>query len=297
MSAPVIGNIADRQQEDRLAAHTEIMAVKTRDLASLSDLEFEKGLERVKTIQVRMQRILKETLTVDVHFGREKDSGGRPVFKKDRLKKAGAEEIRRIIKLTCKDVADPVIVADADACYVVVNRGIFDAYGNCLATARGACHTKEKRFKSRSGGWTYTDPREELHNCVAMANKRTDSLLTAEASGATAFFSDGDDMVDALEDEKQIKPWTDSEKTIVGEAAATKGMGRNTFAKVVRDTLGRSEVGTGDDVKKLLNAIAVWVKPPKVDAPETKAEPKPEPSDADDRSPEEIAEENRMASE
>lgn len=292
---------ADDQQDERLARHQEIMALKTRDLADLSDAEFEKGIQRVLLRQQRMKRLMDDVLIENVHYGREKDTNGNPVFKKDRLKKAGAEELRTIVKLTCRDVAEPMIVATAEACYVIVNRGIYDAFGNCLATARAACHTKEKRFKGRGGGWTYTDPREELHNCVSMANKRADSSLTSEATGATGHFSDGEDLEDALNDDKPMVPWTDDEKKIVGEAAAKKGMGRNAYSALIEATLGRQKIGTGDDVVKVLNAIATWVKPgtagdsPKRpnDIPAAGLDPLP----ADTRTPEEIEEEKRLAAE
>ena len=253
---PSVGVIAELDERRRLV--TEAMSdVKGKDLADLTESEYKEGIRRVKLVQARMQEILAEVLVKDAHFGNPKNA-----FKTPILYKGGAEELRRLMRLTLRRVAPDEIIAEPDFCSVVVSVGIFDAVGRLLATRRAACTTKEKRFKKFDGaGWTYDDAREMLHNCMAMAEKRAGGLLTCEVSGATAFFSNGETMEEALEDDKPIKPWTSEEKQIVYAAAAKKRMGRNAIAKLVMDTLGTATVGTGDDVEMLLAAINAWEKP------------------------------------
>jgi hypothetical protein len=265
-TAPEVKSVAAQLEQDRWAAtqerHTAIMNAPGKDLADLTDTEFEDGLRRLRIVQDRMKKIIDTVLIKDVHYGRERDRNGNDVFKKDRLKRAGAEELRRFMRFTVKDIAPPDVTATEEIVSVTVTCGLFDSYGRQLATWSSNCNTKEKRFRKYDGkGWTYTDPREAMHDCISMARKRCSSHLTEEASGATGFFADGDDMHAALEDdEKPMSPWTADEKRIVGEAAAAKGMGRNAFAKLVEDTLGRPKVGTGEDVKLMLAAIARWEK-------------------------------------
>ncbi len=176
---------------ERFEKTQDLAAMKGRDLADLTDPEFEEGKRRLKTVQRRMQEILETALIENAHFGNPTDSNGRQAFKKPILFKAGAEELRRLLRLTLRRMAPDDVIAEADYVAVTVELGIFDGSGRLLATRRASCTTKEKRFKKfdSSGGWTYEDAREKLHDCTAMAEKRAGNLLTCEVSGATAFFA------------------------------------------------------------------------------------------------------------
>lgn len=255
-------------EEDRWAAtqerHTALMNSPAKDLADLSDAEFNDGLRRLKLVQERMKKIIDTALIKDVHYGREKDRNGKDVFKKDRLKRAGAEELRRLMRFTVKDIAAPDTVITDDFVSVTVTCGLFDSFGRQVASWSSNCNTKEKRFRKYDGsGFTYSDPREALHDCISMARKRCSSHLTEEASGATGFFADGDDMHAALDDDKVITPMTASEKTRIMEAAAKRGMGRSQLVALTIDELGRDEVASGDEVAQMLERIGRWEKPAK----------------------------------
>ncbi len=277
--------------DERRRMVTEALSdLKGKDLADLSDAEFADGVRRLRLVQTRMNTILTEVLKEGAHFGNPKDSRGKEAFKKPILLKAGAEELRRLLRFTLRRVAEDEIVQSAEYVSVIVTIGIYDAAGRLIATRRASCTTKEKRFKKYDGnGWTYDDAREMLHNCLAMAEKRAGSLLTCEVSGATGFLANAEAMEDE-EDDTPITPWTADEKKHVYETAAKKKMNRNDIAKLVLETLGRAAVGSGDDVTLLLAAIASWEKPKKgssmESAPDTgpvpgaPSAPAPEPGDA-----------------
>jgi hypothetical protein len=262
-SAAVAVRTASDENELKRRDYTERqLAEPGHDLADLTDVEFENGIKRLKTVQSRMKRILEEALVVDVHYGKESDSRGNPVFKKNRLKKAGAEELRRLMKLRVSDIAPPVVVMTDELVSVTVTCGIFDSMGRMLCEGQGACNTKEKRFRRfDKKGWIYEDPREEYHNCLAMARKRVAALLTSEASGATGFFADADGMEAAEEEDRPITPWTPDEEKRVIAACQAKGIGRQTYAKLREEALGRVHVGSGADVEKLLAVIAAYTRP------------------------------------
>jgi hypothetical protein len=277
------GELGDRSRpsaalvelDNRRRAVTEALSdQRGKDLADLTDAEFLEGVRRVKLVQSRMQTLLQEVLVQEVHFGNPNNA-----FKKPILLKAGAEELRRLMRLTVRRAEPDEIVSSAEFVSVVVTLGIYDAVGRLLGTHRAACTTKEKRFKKFNGqGWTFDDAREVLHDCLAMAEKRAASGLTCEVSGATGFFANAEAMAAELDDDKVITPWTKEEKARVYETASKKKMSRNEIAALVLATLGRAQVGSGDDVDLLIAAIKTWERPKK--ASEASADSGPAPAAA-----------------
>lgn len=247
----------------REATTIAVMNSRGKDLAEMTDAEFDLGLVRLKTVQLRMHRVLDTALVDGAHYGNPKDKSGRDAFKKPMLYKAGAEELRRLMKLRLTRTKPDDVIATAEYVEARVTLGVVDAAGRFLCEKAGACSSKEKRFQKfgEKGGWIYDDAREVLHVVIAMAEKRAGSLVTLEASGATAFLSNAEEMVESLEEDKPIIPWSDEEKQQCYDLAAKKSVGRKAFAKLVLDTLGRREVGTGDDVKQLLAAIEAFMPP------------------------------------
>lgn len=249
--------------EQRFLATQEQLAGPGKDLADLSDAEFELGLERLKKVQVRIKRLLETALVEGGHYGNPETGNGRKAFKKPILYKAGAEELRRLMRYSLHRVVpdEITVVPPSDAeplgyVAVVVELGVYDTVGRKLASKRAACTTKEGRFRTFDGkGWIYKDAREKLHDCLSMAEKRAGSQATSEASGATAFLANGEEMEEALDDDRPITPWTDAERAKVREAAQNKGLGRRSFEELVHRTLGRSQIGSGPDVVNILSAI------------------------------------------
>lgn len=235
------------------------------DLADLSESEFERGLERLKTVQTRMKRILETALVEDAHYGNPKTSSGKSVFKKPILYQAGAEELARLLRLTPVRVGDLELTEGPDYVSATVTIAHQDTFGRLVCPRVGSCNSREKRFKKFDGsGFVYDDPREAVHDIVSMAQKRAMVASMRAASGATAFLAAEDAMDEATAD-KVMTPWTAQEKKDVYDAASKKGLSRNQFAALIEHTLGRTDVGTGDDVKALLEAIAKWEKPAKGD--------------------------------
>lgn len=261
MASPLPKDMIQEREERAMVALTPEGPGK--DLADLTDAEFNAGLERLQTVQRRIRRLLETALVEGGHYGNPKDSRGRVAFKKPILYKAGAEELRRLLRYTLRRVEPDEVTIQAPSAddtfgfvSVVVLLGIYDATGRLLAVRAAACNTKEPRFRKYDGsGWIYQDAREQLHNCIAMAEKRAGALLTCEASGATAFLANEEAMAEALDEDKAMAPWTDGERTLVRQAAGRKGIGRRAFEELVHRTLGRDQIGTGPDVLSLLEAI------------------------------------------
>ncbi len=255
-STVVVSSPSDSTQLARRAATEEHLATRPGfDVATMQQADFEHGLVRVRTRQQRMQRILDEVMTDKVHYGNPNNAFPRPI-----LLKAGAEELRTFFRFTLRRLDESRTVTK-EYCEVVVRLGIFDSVGRLIAERSGACNTMEKRFEKRKGGgYTYLDAREKLHDCLTMAEKRAGTLLTCEATGASAFFANREGMDEALESaEGEVSPvWTDEERKRVYAAAREAGIATKIdMRNFVRDTLGRDRVETGDDVDQLLDALTV----------------------------------------
>lgn len=250
-------------QENRAAAHQEIMARPGTDLADLSEREFTGGLERIRIVQQRMETILATALTKDRHFGNPNKAFASPI-----LYKAGAEEIRRLMKVRVRRIAEPNIIATDEWVSVTVHLGIFDQMGRIIAERSANCNTKEARFRARNGGWTYRDPREMVHQCLAMADKRAASDLTEEASGATGYFQTEAALMAGIEEGAVEVGCSAEDKSRIVEAARLKGLvRRELFALIGRATGREMAPGEGepfvtrDEVAVVLDLIDKWRKP------------------------------------
>lgn len=243
---------------ERESQALQILNDRGKDLADLSEAEFEAGLVRLQMVKSRMLRLLDTVLVDGAHYGNPKDDKGRSAFKKPILLQAGAQELRRLMRLSCRRTAPDAVVSTSDFVSVKVTLGVFDQSGRFIVERTGSCNSKEKRFKKYGGNdsWIYEDAREVEHTIAAMAEKRAASLCTLEASGATAFLANGEEMAEDLADDKPITPWTDTEKQSVYDLCAKFSIGRKALGAIVSTALdGRTEIGTGDDVLLIRAAI------------------------------------------
>lgn len=233
------------------------------DVAAIPDEDFEKGLETIKRRQLRLQRILDTVLINDVHYGNPKDSSGRPVFKKPMLYQAGAEELRTFFRLTPRHLEPLQITETQDFVSVTVRIGLFDNAGRLVGARSANCNSREKRFeRNDKKGYVYTDARETVHNCIAMAEKRALTFVTREATGATGFFSAEEEMEKALAagtGEPKLEPWTELDKKMVYARAAKIGIkSADEFEKFAKEVLARNDVRqfiAASEVETLLKAI------------------------------------------
>lgn len=224
------------------------------DITAISEKEFTAALAKDKLRQERIEKIVKNRLEEGKHYGKV------PSVQKDFLWQTGAQALRQIFRYTLRQPDPPVVTVEKDLVSVIVTVGVFDALGRLLCTRSGSCNTKEKRFQSKRDGWIYKDPREQLHNCLAMAEKRAGVLATLEATGASAIFANADELdrvTDPEEDAGALgEPWSEAEKTAVYKAAKAQGIATlEQFKQFVQDELGRGFVGTGADVQRLLSAL------------------------------------------
>ncbi len=239
-------------QAEREARTIELRDRPGFDLADVDETEFEKGLAKLKLRQQRLQRILDTSLLQGVHYGNPVDRNGNPVFKKPMLYQAGAEELRKLFRLSPVRVGDPLIIADDKFVSVTATMAVQDSMGRTLAVRSGSCNTLEKRFEGRGGGRIFKDPRETIHVCLTMAEKRALTLATRDATGATAFFCAEEEMNEAL----APQPWTEEEKKQVIAVARKAGLKtRGELKALAVEVLGSEFVGTGEDVAQLLTAL------------------------------------------
>lgn len=189
----------DRQREAATMALANRPGVS---LATMTDEEFEAGIAKLKTVQRRVQRLLKEVLIPDVHYGNPKDRNGRPVFQHPMLYQAGAEELRRLLRFQVRVLGQPDVVMDDSFVSVTVVVGVFSSTGELLCQKLANANSLERAYERRDRkGFVYSDPREVLHACMTKAVKRASSLATREAAGATGFFAAEEELADALEQE------------------------------------------------------------------------------------------------
>lgn len=251
------GYALERQREE--AGHA-LVERKQFDVANLSDQEFQAGLARLKLRQHRMQQILEAVLVEGVHYGIPKTKDGREVFPKPMLLLAGAEELRNMYRLQLIRVGEPKEIATKEFCSVTVTMAILDGAGRILAPRTANCNTLEKRFEKRNGsGWTYTDAREMLHQCYAMAEKRAGTLSTREVTGATGFFAAEEDMEKALSEreaeEAGRQPLPEDDRQKFAQAAAKYGITEARLAAFLLEVLGEERELRVSDVPALRAAL------------------------------------------
>lgn len=257
--------LAVAMDEQREARTQQLAAERAqRALATMSDEQFEAGLQRAAKVRQRMERLIATHLRKDVDYGNPKNAFNKPI-----LYIGGAEELRRVYSLRLVDPRSPEVVADDEWCSVTAHVAVQDQFGNILSQASGNCNTFEGRFFKRNGsGPTWkASPRECLHDCLSMARKRAGVRATMEATGATSFFQ----IEEALEQAaatggESMEVWTDEEKVRVMKAAARRGMDRETFAKWLPQQLNGRTVAGQDEVPMLLDLLARWSKPEPVEA-------------------------------
>ena len=267
----------------REAASRAIAAQPGFDIAAIDEDEFGRGLERLKVRQRRMQRILDTVLIPGAHYGNPNNA-----WKKPRLFKAGAEELSNLFRFSPRLIGEPLIVCTPDFVSVTVRIALYDSRGHYLAEKGGNCNSLEKRFKARDGGkFTWTDPREALHDCYSMAEKRAFVAAVLGASGAEAFFANGErlekalaaeaeDMEDQAEEgEGNRKQATKEEVRELMFKARDRGIEtREQWVEFVERTLGRRFVSAGDLDKMKAAVDALPLK-----GAEAKPAPKPHVAD------------------
>lgn len=196
----------------REAASLALATASGFDIATISEEQFAGGLEKVRLRRERLQKLIETILVPDVHYDTRH-------FKSPHLTQPGADELRTFFHLHCKKIGSPDLIITPEIVVATVHVGIYDSAGNLLGERSASCSTMEKRFKARPKGrpqqagpngeppppdqepeqvtagpsvWTYQDPREEIHVCLAMAEKRAQKLLTAAVTGINAFFASKD---------------------------------------------------------------------------------------------------------
>jgi hypothetical protein len=253
------GVALERQREE---AGFGLVERKQFDVANLTDAEFDASLERVTLRQKRMARILETVLKDGIHYGTEKGA-----FRKPILKKAGQEELRNLFRLQLVHTAPPIITQSEDFVSVVCTCAVMDGAGRILAPHVGGCNSREKRFKAKGGGWTYTDARETLNDCLAFAEKRAANRATMEVTGATAFLANEEEMDAAMAEDAVVEiPWTAEDKTAFAKAAKAKGLKQDQMMQLLKDVLGTTGAGEvraayQSDTPKVMAAIEAWRAP------------------------------------
>jgi hypothetical protein len=265
-------------QVARREAHAEIMAQPGKDLADLSEVEFKRGLERIRLVQERMEKILATALQEGKHYS---NFGG--AFKQKLLVKAGAEEVRRLMRVRVRRLAAPDVLATEDWVSVTVHLGVYDEMGRLIAERSANCNTKEARFyNQKSSKWTYTDAREMVHQCLAMADKRASVDLTEEASGATGYFATAEALSAGIEEGAAIAGCSGEDKIRIKEAALAKKMTKGILFATMIGATGR-DMADGEvepfvaenEVQMVLDAIAEWAPARKVEAEEVRTSAPP----------------------
>lgn len=228
------------------------------DVAEIDEAEFERGLEKIKLRQRRLQRILDTVLIEGVHYGNPDVGNNRKAFKKPMLYQGGAEELRTFFRLTMKHVEPAETVETEAYVSVTVKMGIFDNVGRLVCVRSGNCNTREKRFEKSGGGYIFRDAREMVHNCLAMAEKRAGTLGTREATGATGFFAAEEEMDKALAQDAEpamemATPEARQEMYNLAHAAGFKKAAA--WEGLCQEVLGHAFNGSKSDVEKIVAAV------------------------------------------
>jgi hypothetical protein len=263
-------------QEKRRNYSVALLEEPAKTLPDLTDAEFNNGMDRITRGQERMQKILATVLKPKVHFDNPNNAFQSPI-----LLKAGAEELRRLMRVRVRRIAEPQVEATTDWVSVTVHLGIYDEMNRLIAERTANCNTLEKRFRNRKGEWTYRDPREMVHQCLAMAEKRAAIDLTEEASGATGFFQTEQALIDGIEDGAAEVGCSEADKKRMKDAAVAKRMTKEDFYGTIVGATGRPmgegsvPFVTADEVQDVLDAIEQWQ--PRAPVPTTTVDPNEKP--------------------
>jgi len=223
-------------------------------LERLTDDEFTRLLQLDQVREERIKKIIANRLQEGVHYG--KVTGIDRPFAWE----PAADEIGKLFRLSFVLSSDPLIYRDGEYVEATVAGFVRDLSGRPLATAVRSCCTAERRFrKGGEGKPKFKDARECVNEVVSMATKRAKVAAMLAAAGAKPFFA-SPELLEAEEAEviSSITPWTEDEKTKVYRAV--KDIGIKTageFAKFATEVLGRTEIGTGEDVARLMAEVEV----------------------------------------
>jgi hypothetical protein len=141
-----------------------------------------------------MERVIKELLKPDIHYGIPKKDG-RPIWGKKALYKAGASFLGRLFGLK-PDYVELVCHEDQenfDYRYKIRCDLIRISTGQVVSTAVGACSSSESRF-TRKDQKAYLKP-DMWHTVLAVAQKRALVLAVKYATGADEYFAEDSDKL------------------------------------------------------------------------------------------------------
>lgn len=261
MSTPENAGVPAGLELQRRAVTEAKLADTGYDLSMLTDTQFEDGLKRLTLVQDRIKKIIGTALVEGVHYGNP-EAKGRKAFKRKILYKSGAQELRRIMRLTLRTV-HRTITETPEYVSAIVEVQALDSMGRVVAQATGACNSRESRFRKHGAAdlWTYIDPREALHDVIAMSEKRAGTAVSLEASGATGFFADADALEDIENAEYEVRAeWSDEQR---GDFVRVAMKGHKMTKQQMLEWLG-NYLGDGrtlayaDEVDALMEAIVRW---------------------------------------
>lgn len=279
--------------DHRREASTIALLDRQADLAQLTDEEFNRRIAQAQQGQRRLMRIFETLMIEGVHYNTKQKDGKRNAFPSPNLTQEGAEILRQAFRLTPIVIGEPAVVATPDFCEVTITYAILDMAGRQLAQRSAACNSKEPRFferprskarddqaapgmdeakplpepvdpqalkAERQSRPLYSDARETQHVCHAIAAKRAQALATADATGIRAFLKEKSRQALAQRLAPEAPPpWTQAEKEKVYAAAKRAGINTvKTLRTVVLETLGHEPPATGEDVQRVLAALATW---------------------------------------
>lgn len=270
---------AHAMDDERWARSQQILAERAqRQLAEMSDDEFERQVALMKTARERIERVIRELFIPGKHFGNPELSGGGRAFQKDICYQGGADVIQQVFRLTVRMIGEPIVVADEKWCSVTIRAGIYNQFGGELGQTIASCNTLEARFYKGNGNtptWK-RDPREKLNDCQAMALKRAAVRLSLAVTGGSAFFVSDEALAEALE----VEPCSAEEREQIRNAAIAKGMKSAQFWELALAVTGRERqkdetfpLIASEEVPEVLRAIAEWqpAKPVATETVHTKA--------------------------
>lgn len=250
-------------EDQRWERSQQILAERAqRQLAEMSDDEFERQISLQKKALDRIQRVIRELFVRDKHFGNPAVGTGK-AFQKDICYQGGADLLQQTFRLHVEMIGEPIVVADETWCSVTIRAGIYNQFGGELGQTIASCNTLEPRFYKGNGStptWK-REPREKLNDCQAMALKRAAVRLSLAVTGGSAFFVSDDALAEAFE----VEPCSAEDRTRIKKAARAKGMQSEDFWSLVLGFTGRQRqagenfpVIADNEVEGVLRLIGAW---------------------------------------
>jgi hypothetical protein len=231
------------------------------DLADWPEHELAQLKVMAERRQANYERIIRENLIENVHFGVFSQEGDEDaVIPPDHpyLYPAGASRLREILRHHTRHQRDPVIQLAGMIASVTCEVGVYTLGGRLLGVAAGHANTREKWWRRGIKDWKYDDPCEVVPGLLTKAEARAARNATLEALNLRGIFANVEEhqrIYQAVPIPEDLRRWDAKERRTAKGLIKTLGMKPEELERLVCRLFGRPAVGTGAEAQLVVDTL------------------------------------------